>query len=529
MMDMLFAGIRKSCVVFCLTLVGYITVSANVAVETLTQYFDFLVTGNLESASGLWTESAVERSSRFGIDYTGISLKIDCSSPIVRDFNTMRNYLQPPVKRVTELAGGNFVKLEYSAIVGGKLVNHLYYASFDGDHYWLTFPQDYYCRKWSVRESEYFRIHVHPDAEKYLNPATLDEADRFVKRLADSLAISDSDLKTIREKKIEYFYCDSDVTVKEILGVRTKGSFDPASNDIISAFFPYNYEVAQLMVNYKLRHLPLFTHPLLGDGLAVYYAGRWGTAPSALMALGGFLYRKNIVEIDSLLTVPGFDNLAPSDIAYPVAGLFTAFLLDRIGQQKYMDLYLALSGRFNEVYALSDSTMRNQLLKACSKPSWESLLEEFSAFVNREMIEKAIILPGRISKGSPLVRKEGFVVASDKEWLAFEFSGNSSRPPTGNLLFGKEEGLLDGSSVMFEEQYLGNRPFEGYRYGIRFDKNEAGLYDYAANQLIAKYILGITPSNEYFDPEQNKITIKLKKSLVGDMLPSENDCKLIPL
>jgi hypothetical protein len=82
---------------------------------------------------------------------------------------------------------------------------------------------------------------------------------------------------------------------------------------------------------------------------------------------------------------------------------------------------------------------------------------------------------------------------------------------------------------MFEEQYADKRPFEGYRFGVRFDANEAGLYDYAANHVLAKYILGITPSDEYFDPDQNKITIRLKKSLVGDMLPSENDCKLVPL
>ncbi|MFQ6008073.1 MAG: hypothetical protein ACE5K8_03890, partial [Candidatus Zixiibacteriota bacterium] len=110
-----------------------------------------------------------------------------------------------------------------------------------------------------------------------------------------------------------------------------------------------------------------------------------------------------------------------------------------------------------------------------------------------------------------------------------EFSTNSSQPPTGNLLFGLDERLSGSYAVMFDEQYRGKQPFDGYRFGIRFDRNEAGLYDYAANQVIAKYIWGITPSDNYYDSKQNKITIKLKKKLVGDLLPSENNCKLIPL
>ena len=85
MTNILWRPTRKVCVILCLILASSTVGAANEAVEALAQYFDLLVTGNLESASGLWTKAAIERSSRFGIEYSDIPLKIDCASPLVRN------------------------------------------------------------------------------------------------------------------------------------------------------------------------------------------------------------------------------------------------------------------------------------------------------------------------------------------------------------------------------------------------------------------------------------------------------------
>ncbi|MFQ6009362.1 MAG: hypothetical protein ACE5K8_10490, partial [Candidatus Zixiibacteriota bacterium] len=401
----------KSCLkrfgaIFLITLMSQTAYPASDAIETLAEYFHLISTGNFESAADMWTESALERASRFGIEYTGIPIRVDCASPIVGNIERMRHFLQPPVKRMTELSGKDFVRLEYSAIVDGQLIEHLYYALFDGDFYWLTYPQDYYCRSWPVMESKYFRIHAHPDVQKYLNPAVLDEADLFVERIADSLSISKADFKVLVEKKIEYFYCNTDETIENITSTRSKGTFHQPSNDIISTFFPHYPKVVQLLVNYKLRRLPISTHPLLREGLALYYGGRWGTAPTALMDLGAYLYHEKVVEIDSLLTVKKFDNHAASDIAYPVAGLFTAYLLDEFGISHYLDLYRVLSGSIETVQSLSDSTVQQALLEACDKSTWEILLDDFSRFITERSSQQAVMLPGGIEDGSRLVRKD---------------------------------------------------------------------------------------------------------------------------
>ncbi len=500
----------------------------NGAIKTLTKYFELLTTGNLESAAQMWSEAALERSSRFGIELSGIPLKVDAVSPVMSDLELMRDHLQPPARSISEMEGG-CVKLDYSALVKGRPVKHTYYAVFDGGYYWLTYPQDHYCRDWATRETEYFRIHFHPDREPFLNPVTLEAADLFVEQLADKLGLSGSVLKTIRTRKIEYYYCDSDRTVELITGVKTRGMLDLAANDIISSFFPHNHEVVHLLVNISLGHLPLATHPLLCEGLAVCYGGRWGKAPSALTGLGAFLHREGIVTIDSLLTAAQFNVQAGSDIAFPVAGLYTSFLLDRLGRKEYLRLYRELSGTLLQVQTLADSTVRQKILTATKAPSWTELMSGFENYLESQVTREMPLLPGNLENSRLLVEADGYSIFDNGEWLICEFTSSGSKPPSGNLLVGYDARLQAARSVMFDEQYGGRRSCEGYRYGIRFDANESGLYDYASNQLVAKYILGITPSQEYLNDDKSKITFRLKKSLLGDVQLSADNCKLIPL
>ncbi len=66
-------------------------------------YFDLLKSGNIESASYLWTEEDQERSGRFGIEYTGIAFKGDCTSPMVLNLEEQYGRLDPAVRRTEDL------------------------------------------------------------------------------------------------------------------------------------------------------------------------------------------------------------------------------------------------------------------------------------------------------------------------------------------------------------------------------------------------------------------------------------------
>lgn len=503
------------------------SIAADRPVDILGEYFDLLISGNVESAMYLWNEPSLERASRFGIVYTDIPLKNDCNSPVIRDLKLFRNHLQPVAKRIIALDDQNYQRLLYSSIVEGELVEHNYYMYFDGNYWWLCYPQDYYCRDWPVRESRYLRLHVDPSAERYLNPVSIEAADSFIERIADSLKLSKDQMKMLRDEKIDYFYCGSDSTIEQITGHLVKGVFDLPSNDLISSFFPHYHELIHFLVTLKLQRLPLYAQPLLREGIAVTWGGRWGKTPTSLLDLGGFLYREKIVDLDSMLTMSLFELHSGADIGYPVAGLFCAFLLDRMGRERFFEVYLKLSGDFETVYAQTVPEVKQIFVEAAKTKDWAGFLERFDKFIEKVLDSRLMIRPGTLAKGKVLIEGDNYIVRANKHWLGFEFSFEPGQKTTGNLMFGFDKRLAAVSSILFGEQYGVATNVDGYRFGVRFDRNEVGLYDYATSHLMAKYIWGITPSDDYFDEANNRITLMLHKDLLKNHLPEKNDVKYL--
>lgn len=496
------------------------------AVGTLTLYFDLLTSGNIQSAGDLWVSSVVERAERFGITYENIPIRVDAGSPIIRNLDLMKEHLQPVARNVVSLPGEEYSQMHFQNVVMGTSVNHNYYSYYDGRYYWLTVPQDYYSRTWPVIESDYFRIHFHPDLKRFLNPIALESADSFVKKLASDLNISKKQLKQIAEQKIEYFYCDDDTTVENITGFLIKGTLDLATNDIISAFFPHHHEVAHLLLNIKLKTLPLYSLPLLREGYAVHCGGRWGKAPETLYDLGVFLYREEIVFIDSLLTMSAFERNSSSDIAYPVAGLFTSFILERVSRDEYLDLYRSLSGSFDDVYALTEDDVRTAIAKAIGAPDWDEVMRRFDAYIEHSLTNRLAALPGKTGKGKIFVRTDTYTLVTSDDWLEFEFKLPPDSNAGGSLLFGLDKRLAQQSSGLFETHF-GDLLYEGYRWSVRYDANEAGLYDYATDHMVAKYIWGISPSEDYFDEKNRTIRIRFRKELVPADALKRKDFKQI--
>ncbi|MEW6050049.1 MAG: hypothetical protein AB1644_03180 [Candidatus Zixiibacteriota bacterium] len=497
-------------------------------IQTLAEYFDLVASGNLESAGFMWTESAQERANRFGIAYTGVPLRVDATSPVVRQIDDLRGHLQPPVKQA-QMLDSVFVRLEFSTVVRSQQIQWFYYAHKVGGYFWLCYPQDFYGKDWPVETSKYFRIHVHPERQKFLNPVLLAEADRFVERLADTLQIDKKTVAEIAAKKIEYFYCDSDDAVKAITGQVTKGVFDLASNDIISADFPHFHELVHFMVNLRLKEVPISTLPLLREGLAVRFGGRWGKRPSALVDLGSFMIREKIVEVDSILTAKGFEAGSTADIAYPVAGVLCTYLVDRIGLVKFLELYRSLSGDVTDVDTINHIQVHQALARAVGAGDWSAFQTEFDRYLSDGLARWAMAAPGAVERTKEVFRDGLCSVRQNSEWIQFEFASDSAGPPRGNMLFGRDKGLMDKQSYLFAEQYGTEQAFDGFRFGVRFDGNEAGLYDYGTNELVAKYIWGITPSDQYFNATDHTLRIRFKKSLLGSVKPKSGDFKLLPL
>ncbi len=494
-------------------------------VGTLAGYFDLIVSGNIESAYYLWTAECRERASRFGIEYENIPLKIDCYSPVVKDIETMRNHLQPPVKRSSKLPRG-FSTLKYSALVKGELTEYTYYMRNVDNYFWLTFPQEYYAAGWATKQTKYFNIRYDSSLENSLNEINLAAADNFIESMAKKLQLSNDDLKMIAEKKIEYIYCESDSQVKEITGHLVKGTYDMPSNDIISAFFPHYHEIVHLLVNIKLRKLPLYTLPLMREGIAVDLGGRWGKAPKTLAVIGEYLLAEDIVSLDSIITFSDFNKVATSNIAYSVAGLFSGYLIDRLGIDSYFKLYRELSGDFKTLLFLSADDIKQKFVASVKLKNWDDLQTDFRSYLD-DVLKNAQLTPGINDAKKEIYNANGIIIREDKKFYTFEISAQEKDTVAGNILFDKEQSLAGKSSSLFNEQYKLEKEFLGYRFGIRYDRNEVGVYDYASNLLIAKYIWSLNPSDKYFDDTKHKLFFKVKKNVLPMKLNKKTDFSLL--
>jgi len=497
--------------------------------EMMNTYFSFLAQGNFEIAADMWTPKALERSSRFGIRFKDIALKVDCVSPVINNYDIMKHYLDLPVNAYESIdEEGYWFRLHFSRLIKSDKIEYDYFAQVHGDWSWLSHPQDFYSADWAIHETKYLRIHVHPHIEQYLNPAVINAADDFIKNMINILNISKIDKKLIEDKKIEYFYCNTEETVEQITGHKTRGMLDMAFNDIISASFPHFHEMVHLLVNIRLKELPLYSLPILREGIAVKYGGRWGKSNASLTQLGAFLYREKLIELDSILTMNGFMNQAGADIIYPVAGIFYDYIIKEVGIEKSLELYLNLSGKYSELIILTEQDIKQTITSSLGYSDWDSVIKNFDDYLDNHIVKDATVMPGITGKGKELINNEMAIVRKNGDWIEFEFKPDpEDKMAQGNLLFAKDKDLEGHPSFMFEEQYLQKEINNGYRFGVRFDKNEAGLYDYAGNQLLAKYIWGITPSDDYYDADNHRITLRFHKSLFDGNLPDKKDYFLL--
>ena len=97
-------------------------------------YFDLVLSGNYESASGLWEPSSLARANRLGIEYDNMGIKIDCSSPIIYDFDRMRNYIAQGVHSVAVI-DSQVIRWKFRAEKQdkkGEKSSHFYYTTKAG-------------------------------------------------------------------------------------------------------------------------------------------------------------------------------------------------------------------------------------------------------------------------------------------------------------------------------------------------------------------------------------------------------------
>lgn len=490
--------------------------------EVANYYFDLILSGNYESAAGLWEPSSMARANRLGIEYDNMMVKADCNSPVIYDFDRMRNYIGQGMHSMAVI-DSQVIRWKFSIEKWERnkdKISHFYYTTKSDGYYWLITPQDYYARDWTIEESRYFRFYINPLKEQYFNNIAAESLDDFVNKVAEKISIPPERMKLLEEMKIDYYLCKNQHEVTSLTGKKQPGIYDKASDAIITSLMPHYHKVALLMVNFKLRKLPMFTVPFLREGLAGILGGRWQRSPEVVNDFGAYILKYGILEIDSL-----FENVEPEkpdggDISSPVGACLTDYLWTKLGMEKFFDLYRDLSGNYRYTRDMSAVKIKTQITNAMAQ-DWEPFKSDFMSYVTMDRADKGLIRPGDVRTDQVLINENGLMISTSTEWLKIEYEVGKGADPKISLLFNKVSEMDGKISMLYLEQHKNDTAYAGYRYGIHLDKNEIGLYDYAANLIIAKYVDDFTTDTDYYDEATNKIVAYLDINLLDAALPGD--------
>ncbi|MBN4076296.1 hypothetical protein JYT16_01115 [Gemmatimonas aurantiaca] len=489
----------------------------------LTEYLELIKQGNIESAKQYWLPASRERAERLGIVYQGVPFKTDLNSPVLKSAK-----LNPTIKQLGGYTVDSvYAVMEISATVGNQPLCYSYYAVESGGYAWLVFSQDVHCRAWDTVRTKYFNIHFNPKRARDINSIALNSLDKFVDSIGVALGITPDRLAHLAESGMEYFLCVDEAEVGKVSGAEARGRLDQASDAVFSSAMPHYHEVAHLLINYRFGELPLTTLPFLKEGFATYLGGRSGRAPAGMLDMASYLFNLEIVAVDSLLELMSFHINNDASIAYSSAALFIKFLVETYGMDVLLAMYLDLSGEFAYTASLTADQVRSSL-ESNSGATWSELSLKFE----REYISGRFRLSPKYPRLRPglalgmsadsgeRVGSIRFVTDKDRLYIIADVSKKSS----GTLLFN----ITDEPkyhSQLFEEHFGAEKQFEGHRYAIRFDINEAGLYDYATSTLLAKHIesfaLAVDPSvmSEYLLKDGATVVFSLPLALTGGVIP----------
>ncbi len=322
----------------------------------------------------------------------------------------------------------------------------------------------YLTREWRRWESPHFVICVSDTT--IFNKYCIDNLERFFDTAAGVLTLDDDELERIEREKIFYFLCRDQEEIQLLTGFHARGMFIVACDFVVTTFNAHYHELIHLLVNYKLRDVPLYTHPFLLEGFAVAFGGRGGKEPRVILDLGLFLYRSEMIDYRDLLAKSDFYALDAS-IGYPASGLYNLFLVEHLGIDGYLDLYRRYGGTAAEI-----DTARIAENELPERTAWRDFI---TAFAKERMIEFA----APPDEAGPVYADGSVNVSENGERYYFELQDT--------LLIGAGDDY-DGFQSTAYNDIVGDGDYRGEKYMIAAGEEEISIYNLYTNNLIANYV-----------------------------------------
>ena len=490
--------LRASCVKAALTLCLGCLAAAAPAQEArdprdvVEAYAAAVAGGQWTVARNLWWPDYLAEAAALGIRYRGQPCPWDLASPLLLQRLALRTG-EATREVAPAVVDGDEAAVVVRVLVDGRGQDQTY-GLIRAQGSWHLCGRIWLAgRHWPTRRTRTCLVHV--QRPELLTDAACTALDAFVAETAARAGADPRRLASLASTPIPYYLAD-DETVAALTGYPTRGMADLAGGAVISSHFPHFHELAHLVVNWSLQDVPLYTSPLLQEGLACRLGGRWGRAPAVILYTGWFHLDQGLLTVEEVLTRDGFlATPAGPDGAYGVGALVCDLVRTEAGWPAVMDLYRSLSGDLDEVAGLGAGEVAAAVGRACGwpvPPTPAALADSVARRAARW--RRCGIRPGGLSAGrvvrAALTAAEGGAsarLAGDE----LELTVAARSWPAVLLLEDRpaqaRERAGEGGSVLFREQLPG-RDWDGVRWGVVCRPTTCSFYDYVTNRVLGIWV-----------------------------------------
>jgi len=427
------------------------TTANDLSKQQVQQFIRHLVTDN-DSLKDDVDSAGYLQSQRLGIKYDGTKYKFFISYELNSDI-------------ASEIEKGNY---EYKIVPLGdrffRLNIFIPQTNLQQDYYFLNdklvSPITYYARNWKRIESRYFVFVV--SNTNNCNPYSVTALDKFVERMVSKLGIDSVSNDLLKREKIYYYLCSNEDEIEQLTGFKTRGIYNLAYDCVVSTYACHYHELLHLLMNYKLRNLPLYTHPFFQEGFAVAFGGRGGLDPGVVLNAGIYLEQSGMMDFSDLLTKQGFMQNDAS-LTYPISGLYSKFIFENLGAEGYIRIYRKYSGDRYQV-----DSMRIDTNDFPSSRKFQDFFRDLS-----------LQLAVDIKIPSSLQYTTDSYVAENSSRLCFRVKDT--------LLIALKDEPIFPYSRKFSELFP-SRKYHGEKYAVIADSSEILVYNLFTCNLIASYV-----------------------------------------
>ncbi len=487
----------------------------------LAHYVRAVLDDDLTGAAACWRPADFAASTRLGITFTDAPLKVDGDSPLWLRRDALRTGRlacrrerpQPGSRTADETAGSGAVRQELSFTADTDTIRFTYHFRRTDDRWLLASPVAL-AREGNGVAGRYVVLHdVRTTRSGLSTAAAVARLDSCVEAMADDLGMSNADRERLQQGGLGYLLADPG-TVTQLAGAPTIGVANLQQDVVITSHPCHAHELAHLVLAAWLRELPTYMLPVLQEGVAVHLGGRWGRHPRVMERVGRVSLAEGWVKLDDLLTRSGFQALPP-DLSYAPAGTFAGYLLDTYGPAGLRAACLAAANDLTTLTMLDRVAVQDRLARALAG-DWPSIATDFSRHVARSVgtgISPGAAAASPSTPGATLAGRRcrvAITFEADTVTIAVDPVGPGTMG-NGALLFGGGE-LAMPADGLFAEHFPG-RTCHDESHALLFSPEEAKLYDYRLQSLVALHAEGFWPSPDFHARHGGGIRIRVDRRL----------------